>query len=310
MVLGGGRDVRQELGRLQLPPGRGAPPPGSQGHHHGVLDGRPLRRRHPHHGRLPVAGEPELVVHHARAQRASARPAPGRRGLARHLDAAARERLALDPRVAPAPAARRVLEARIGVRGLRRHRVSGLRGGRLGGPVHEPGVPVDGAPRRAAQGARRALGPPVSAPGVPGAGRRVPRGEPAVVGPVAHRKGRGERLRGRTDDPGLDARQRPTGGRPGAGRRPVGGRGGMAERPDPGTDLASRPERAPGRAGSGAPARGRVAGHGREGQSDLVEKRGRGPGMPPRPTRRRRGLASASTPRRSPSRSRSSAPRS
>ena len=79
LVLGSGRDVRQELGRLQQPTGGGAPAAGPQGHHHRVLDGRPLRGRHPHHGRLPVAGEPELGVHHARAQRAPARPAPRRR---------------------------------------------------------------------------------------------------------------------------------------------------------------------------------------------------------------------------------------
>ena len=260
LVLGGGRDVRQELGRLQRPPGRGAPPPGSQGRHHRVLDGRPLRGRHPHHGRLPVAGEPELGVHHARPQRPPPGPAARRPGLARDLDAAARERHALDPRVAAAPAAGRVLEARVGLRGLRGHRVSGLRGGRLAGPLHEPGVPADGAPRRAAQGPGRPVGPPVPAPGEAGAGGRIPRGEPAVVGSVAQgarggrergngegggggRVGGGSRDSGRADDPGLDARLRPSGRGPGAGAGRMGGGGGVAEPPDPGADVASQRRR-------------------------------------------------------------------
>ena len=50
---GSGRHDRHLLGRLQRAAGRGAPAAGAQGDHHALLDRRPLRRRHPLHGRLP-----------------------------------------------------------------------------------------------------------------------------------------------------------------------------------------------------------------------------------------------------------------
>ena len=56
-------------------------PPALQGGHLDVLDRRPLRRRHPHHGRLPARREPELVVRHVPAERPAARSAAGRPGL-------------------------------------------------------------------------------------------------------------------------------------------------------------------------------------------------------------------------------------
>ena len=50
-----GRHDGHQLGRLQRAPGRRAPAAGAEGDHHAVLDRRPLRRRHPLHGRLPAA---------------------------------------------------------------------------------------------------------------------------------------------------------------------------------------------------------------------------------------------------------------
>ena len=45
------RHDRHFLGRVQCPAGRGAPAAGAEGHHHPVLDRRPLCRRRPLHGR-------------------------------------------------------------------------------------------------------------------------------------------------------------------------------------------------------------------------------------------------------------------
>ena len=128
-------------------------------------------------------------------------------------------------------------------------------------PYTNPGVPADGAPRRAAQGAHRPVGTPVPAPGKAGAGDRFPRGEPAVVGSLAQgarggrergnedgsgrgRVGSGSRDSGRADDPGVDARQRPARRDPGAGAGGLGGGGDVAESPGPGADVAPQPGRA------------------------------------------------------------------
>ena len=48
---GARRHDGQVLGRLQRAAGRGAAPAGAEGDHHRLLDRRPLRRRHPLHGR-------------------------------------------------------------------------------------------------------------------------------------------------------------------------------------------------------------------------------------------------------------------
>ena len=50
-------------------------PAGAEGHHHALLDRRPLRRRHPLHGRLPARRESRLGVDHVRLH-ARARPIP------------------------------------------------------------------------------------------------------------------------------------------------------------------------------------------------------------------------------------------
>ena len=74
---------------------------------------------------------------------------------------------ALDRALARPPAPRRLLEARLGLRGLRGDRVPGLRGRRLRGRVHERGPAAPGRALRPAQGAHRAVG------------ARVPRGRAA-----------------------------------------------------------------------------------------------------------------------------------
>ena len=65
------------------------------------------------------------------------------------------------------PAPRRVLEARLGLRGLRRDRVPGLRGRRLRRRLHERRAAAARRALRAAQGPHRALGARFPASGCP-----------------------------------------------------------------------------------------------------------------------------------------------
>ena len=80
------------LGRLQRAAGRGAPTARAQGHHHALLDRRPLQRRHPFQGgcvinEISAGAAPCLLF------LASARSAAGWRPLARHV----LERLEAEP---------------------------------------------------------------------------------------------------------------------------------------------------------------------------------------------------------------------
>ncbi len=102
---------------------------------------------------------------------------------------------ALDPHLARAPAARRLLEARLGVRGLRGHRGARVRDRGLDRRVHEQRpAPARGA-RRAAQGPHRPVAPRLPARRHARPGDRVPPGGAALVGPLA--QGRGHRRDGR-----------------------------------------------------------------------------------------------------------------
>ena len=159
-------------------------------------------------------------------QRDRAGPGGRRAGVARGMARAHRQRGAVRVRVASPPAPRRLLEAGLRLRGLRRDRVSRLRDRRLGRRVLRGRAAARGGPRCAVEGAYR----PVVAL-VPGRGRararhRLPPGVPALVGPVA--EGRGHRHRGRAAvarvDAGAGGPRSPTRG----ARRALGGGGGLA----------------------------------------------------------------------------------
>src|SRR5262249_24523065 len=110
--------------------------------------------------------------------------------------------------LAAAPAARCVLEAWIGLRGLRGDPMPGICRWRLDRRLHQ----CDSAPSRepdgAAQGPHRAVGAQLSALFTSRPADRVPARNPALVGLLAERhRYRGN---GRTDAAGLDDGQRET----------------------------------------------------------------------------------------------------
>ena len=142
------------LGRLQRAPGRGAPAARAEGDHHALLDRRPLRRRRPLHGRLPARTTSSAGPR--RCSRYNARPpdpAIVGRALARACGSSGSRARRPSSSLARPPAPGRVLEARLGVRGLWRDPVPGLRDRRLGGRLLERGAaPARGARRARARG--------------------------------------------------------------------------------------------------------------------------------------------------------------
>ena len=125
-----------------------------------VLDRRPLRGRHPLHGRLRLRRGLALVGDDdARLHGAAPRPGSRRNGLARALARAARRLPPVRARVAGPPAARRVLASRLGRRRPRRDRSATSR--------WSAGSPIPTAarccgcwrPRRTASEGCSALGP-------------------------------------------------------------------------------------------------------------------------------------------------------
>ena len=106
-----------------------------------------------------------LVGLHADGQRAAARPGARRRALARHVAGADGGQRAAGRDLAGAPAARRLLEARLGVRGLLGDHLRRLRGRRLAGRLHERHPPAAREPLLPAQGADRPVGAQVPAHG-------------------------------------------------------------------------------------------------------------------------------------------------
>ena len=154
-----GRDDRDLVGRLQRPAGRGPAATRSQGDHDPLLDGRPLRGRRALHRRLRAGGRrASMGLPDARLECDAAGSRLRGRALAGPLARTARADAPVRRGVALAPAPRRLLEARVGLRGLRRRRVSCLRGRRLGGRVHERDLPAARGATRPAQGAHRARG--------------------------------------------------------------------------------------------------------------------------------------------------------
>ena len=230
--------------------------------------------------------------------------------LAAEVAGAARAVRAAAGRVAPAPAAGRVLEARLGQRGLRRDPVPRLRDRRLDGRLLERDPAAARAPHGAAPRAHRRLGSQVRPPGRPGAGDRLSPGVSPLVGPLA--PGPGHR-----DHAGAHAARLHAGGGAAARRlpglpRPLGGRAGLA--PARAEDPAPPPRR--GRRAPG-PRRARrhphapVGADGRPRGRRVVSPRDRRlrPAVPHRSARGRRPEPRVRDRRRSAARSRSWASR-
>ena len=96
-----------------------------------LLDGRPVSRRRALYGRRAADRGARLGFVLLYRDVSSARPCAGRRSLALDVAAAPRECAALPGNVAAPPAARRLLAVGVGVRGLRRDPMPGIRGRRL-----------------------------------------------------------------------------------------------------------------------------------------------------------------------------------
>ena len=146
-----GRHVRHLLGRLQRAPGRGPAAAGAEGDRHLLLDRRPLCRRHALHGRRRCSttsstGAPPSSRSCRCPATRSAWARTGAKNWMARLDGI------------PCPVelwmnhqhARRLLEARLGLRELRRHPVRRVRRGRLARRLHQR----DPAPVVEPQGAR------------------------------------------------------------------------------------------------------------------------------------------------------------
>src|SRR4029077_9768907 len=115
----------------------------------------------------------------------AARSAACRRGLASDVAGAPGERTALLRNLAAAPAARFLLEARFGVRGLQRDSMSGFRRGRLDRCLQEYNSAPARGPDGAAQGSHRAVGARLSAFRASRPAGWIPPRDAAVVGLLA-----------------------------------------------------------------------------------------------------------------------------
>ena len=178
-------------------------PPALEGDHHRGLHRRSLSRRHALHRRVPHR-RPDGMGHRVPVLPEPA-PRSGRGGRRVAADVAlpARARVSTRAPVAPPPVARRVLAARVGVRGFQRHRGGGLCGRRLGRWLLERRVQDDGGPCCASPGHGGPVGTPVSPRGGPRSRGRLPAGRAPLVGALAGR--RGQRRHGRGGLPVVDA---------------------------------------------------------------------------------------------------------
>ena len=164
-------------------------PAGAEGHRHHLLDRRPLRGRRPLQGRHGDQRDAGLGRHHAGLFLAPAGSQDRRQQVAQDVDGAAEERALPDHSLALAPASRRLLEAWLGVRGLRSDRGADPLRGRLERRLFECHSAPDEGPAHHAQGDHRSLGAQVSAFRRAGAAHRLPAGNAALVGPVAEERG-------------------------------------------------------------------------------------------------------------------------
>src|SRR5215831_7822785 len=115
----------------------------------------------------------------------AARPDARRRSLAGDVVGAPGERAAVLRTLAAAPTARCVLEAWIGLRGLRGDPMPRLRRRRLDRWLHECNSAPARAAERTAQGSHRAMGARLSAFCASRPADRLPAGDAAVVGLLA-----------------------------------------------------------------------------------------------------------------------------
>ena len=136
-------------------------------------------------GGAPLTGELRVGFVPVRRDVPPARSRARRRPLARDVAGAPEQSAAVPRALAAAPMARRLLEARLGVRGLQRDPVSGLRGRRLDRWLHQCDPAPARAPDGAAQGPDRALGARLSAFRAPRSADRLSAGGAAVVGSLA-----------------------------------------------------------------------------------------------------------------------------
>ena len=223
---------RHLLGRLQRPAARRPEASGAEGHHHPLLHGRPLRRRHPLHGRLPHQRESLLERGPLHLGRPAAGPAARRRQMAGDLAGAAGGPASLARAMARPSAPRCLLEAWLRLRGLRRHRLRGLCHRRLGGQLFQCRAAAPGRAGLPAQGADRPLDPCLSASQRARPGHRLSPGGGALVGSLA--EGHRQRDHGRADVSRLDAGAQGAEALVSPASRPLGGGGCLALAANPG----------------------------------------------------------------------------
>ena len=135
-----------------------------------------------------------------------ARSRARRRPLARDVAGAPEQSAAVPRALATPPMARRLLEARLGMRGLPRDPMSGLCGRRLDRRLYQCDPAPARAPDGAAQGPDRALGTRLSACCAAWSADRLPAGGVAMVGPLA--EGHRHRRDGRAHAAGMDDGER------------------------------------------------------------------------------------------------------
>ncbi len=133
--------------------------------------------------------------HDARQQHPPAGPRRRRRRLAGDVAGPAAPQPAPGRALDPAPAPRRPLAARLGLRGLRGDRGAGAPRRRLAGPLHRRGLPAARGARPGQPRAGRAVVAHLARAAGPRAGDRLPAGVGALVRPLA--QGRRQRRRRR-----------------------------------------------------------------------------------------------------------------
>ena len=183
------RHDRHLVGRLQRPAGRRAAPAAARLRRQPLLDRRPLRRRRPLHGRCAARHRhARLGVDDARVQLAPAGPRDRRRGRWRAMWLQRlHETPPVDRGLGLPPAPRRVLEAGLGVRRLRRAAGARVHGRRLERRLHERDPALPRGLRRAAQGPDRAVVAQLPRGRHARPGDRLPAGDAALVRPLAAR---------------------------------------------------------------------------------------------------------------------------
>ena len=276
-------DVRVLVLGVQQHPDRDGSPARAESDHPDLRERRPLRRRRALPRRRREAARPDRLPElHGREQRAAARAADLRRGVARGVGAPPRGHRAVGAHVAGAPAPRRLLEAGLALRRLRGHRVPHDDRRRLGGRISQQLVPHVRAPDLPEAVGLRAVGAcrdrHVAARTEP---RPDARAHP-VVGPLA--EGHRQRHRPRTADRAVRAALDPARAGPRHRERRVAVRADLAARTAAARDVVAR--RRDGEPLRRRPRRARRARRCRMDRVDLLRRRAAvGPARRPAPRR-------------------------